>query len=173
MKRDRIILFLNSIKERDLMHPSWSMFLFWCINFAAKVFCECTFLEKKFSLNTPILKKNFLWIHPFWRKFSLDTPTLKKSFLWIHPLWRKVFSGYTHFKIFFLEAPILSVHGRTENSPPKSSNKKKKKKKKKKNTFFSCSAIKTEQSEKPQHYYCAAFFGKSYWDILVLSINSS
>ncbi len=37
----------------------------------------------------------------------------------MHPFWRKVFSGYNHFEEkFSLGTPILSVHGRSENSPP-------------------------------------------------------
>ena len=68
--KDRIpaILFLNYVKERGLMHPFWSKVLSWCINFAAKVFCECTHFEEKFPMDIPILKKSFLWMHPFWRK---------------------------------------------------------------------------------------------------------
>ena len=45
--KDRIILFLNSAKERDLMNPFWSRVFSWCINFAAK---------------------KILWMHPFWKK---------------------------------------------------------------------------------------------------------
>ena len=37
------------------MHPFWSKVLFWCINFAAKVFSGYTHFEKKFSLDPPIL----------------------------------------------------------------------------------------------------------------------
>ncbi len=52
----------------------------------------------------------------------------------MHPNWRKVFSGYTRFEEkFSLDAPILSEHGRLENSPPKSPNNNNKKN----NTFLS------------------------------------
>ncbi len=37
------------------MHPFWR-----------KVFSGCTHFEEKFSLDAPILKKSFPWMHPFW-----------------------------------------------------------------------------------------------------------
>ena len=40
-----------------------------------------------FSLGTPILKKSFLWVHPFWRKVFSWYTHLKNSFLWMHPFW--------------------------------------------------------------------------------------
>ncbi len=34
--------------------------------FLRKVFSGYTHFEEKFSLDTPIYKKSFLWMHPFW-----------------------------------------------------------------------------------------------------------
>ena len=75
-------IFLNSVKERDLRHPFLSIVLSLCINFAAKVFCECThFLKKSFPWTHPFLRKVFSGYTLFEEKFSLDIPILKKSFL--------------------------------------------------------------------------------------------
>ncbi len=54
--KDRIIIFLISLKERNLMLSFWSKVLSWCFNCSAQVFfCECTHFEEKFSLDAPIL----------------------------------------------------------------------------------------------------------------------
>ncbi len=137
----RQFLFLNSVKERDLIRPFWSKSLSWCINFKLKVFCESTHFEGKFSLNTPILKRSFLWIHPFWditlqwegegiriRKISdrpsLETMLPKKTKNQKKTFWRKVFSWMHPKKVYFrnfegkfsLNAPLLSVHERFEKN---------------------------------------------------------
>ncbi len=56
---DRIILFLNSVKERDLMHPFWG-----------NVFSGYTRFEEKFSLDAPILEKIFSGYTHFENFFS-------------------------------------------------------------------------------------------------------
>ncbi len=90
----------------------------------AKVLSWCTHFEEKFT--------------PFKEKIFLNAPLLKKEFLWLHPFWKKVFSGYTPFEEHFsLDAPFLSVHGIYENSPPKSPNNNNNKFNKKNNTFLS------------------------------------
>ncbi len=108
------------------MHQFWRKLFSWYTHFEIFFFRTHPCFFKKNSLDTLILKKS---------KFFLDAPILKKSFLWMHPFWRKVFSGCTHFKEkFSLDAPILVVHGRSENSPPKSPNNNNNKKN---NTFLS------------------------------------
>ncbi len=63
-------------------------------------------------------QNNSSWCMNFAAKVFVNAPILI-FFLWMHPFWRKVLSRCTHFEEkFSLDAPILSLHGRSENSPP-------------------------------------------------------
>ncbi len=69
--------FSKFFKRKGLEAPIWKL----------SVALMHQFCSKSFFVNTPILKKSFLWIHPFWRKVFSECTHLEKSFLWMHPFW--------------------------------------------------------------------------------------